>query len=139
MSARRSLQHPTERDNQETELVSELHTRGKALELFGLLEVCMSPVVLRCFGVVLHLQCGFHDQKNGTFCSGYVIGQECSCAPLSRSKYSAPTCFPVDTELIVTPMIHGSTFEANESSPIELGVCEGYDTVHAAIDAVSEG
>ena len=53
MSARRSLQHPTERDNQETELVSELHTRGKAFELFVLLEVCMSPVVFRRFGVVL--------------------------------------------------------------------------------------
>ena len=32
-------------------------------------------------------------------------------------------------------MIHGSTFEVHESSPIVLGVCEGYDT----IEAVSEG
>ena len=36
----------------------------------------------------------------------------------------------VDTELLVTPMIHGSTFELHESSPIVLGVCEGYDTYH---------
>ena len=49
MSARRSLQHPTERDNQETELVSELHTRGKALELFrssGSLYVTQSSSVV---------------------------------------------------------------------------------------------
>ena len=51
-----------ERDNQETELFSELHTRGKSLEVFVLLEVCMSLVVLRHVGVVLHLQCGFQDQ-----------------------------------------------------------------------------
>ena len=44
-------------------------------------------------------------------------------------------CLLVDTELIVTPMIHGSTFELHESSQIVLGVCEGYDTV----EAVSEG
>ena len=44
-------------------------------------------------------------------------------------------CLPVDTELIVTPMIHGSTFELHERSPIVLGVCEGFDTV----DACSEG
>ena len=44
-----------------------------------------------------------------------------------------------DTELIVTPMIHGSTFEVHESSPIVLGVCEGYDTVEAAVEAVSVG
>ena len=50
------------RDNQETELASELHTSGKALELFVLLEACMSPVVLRPVGVELHLQCGFQDQ-----------------------------------------------------------------------------
>ena len=47
---------------------------------------------------------------NGIFRPGYVIGQACSCAPLSRSKYSAPACLLVDdTELNVTPMIHGST------------------------------
>ena len=56
-------------------------------------------------------------------------------APLSRSKYSAPAYLLVDTELIVTPRIHGSTFKVHESSPIVLGVCEGYDTV----EAVSEG
>ena len=56
-----------ERDNQETELVSELETRGKALKLFVLLEVCMSPVVLRHVGVVLHLQCGFQDQATVSF------------------------------------------------------------------------
>ena len=36
-------------------------------------------------------------------------------------------------------MIHGSTFEKHESSPIALGVFEGYDTVEAAVEAVSEG
>ena len=36
-----------------------------------------------------------------------------------------------DTELIVTPMIHGSTLEMHESSPITLGSFEGYDTVEA--------
>ena len=36
-------------------------------------------------------------------------------------------------------MIHGSTFEVHESSPIVLGVCEGYDTVEAAVEAVSVG
>ena len=65
---------PAERDNQETELVPELHTRGKALELFVLLEVCMSRVVLRRVGVVLHLQCGFQYQANVS-CPGYVIEQ----------------------------------------------------------------
>ena len=58
---------PAERDNEETEFVSELHTRGKALELLVLLEVCMSPVVLRRVGVVLHLQCGFQDQATVSF------------------------------------------------------------------------
>ena len=53
---------PAERDGQETKLVCELHTLGKALELFVLLEVCMSPVVLRHVGVELHLQCRFQDQ-----------------------------------------------------------------------------
>ena len=42
---------PAERDNQETGWVFEPHTHGKALELFVLLEVCMSPVVLRRVGV----------------------------------------------------------------------------------------
>ena len=67
------------------------------------------------------------------------MGQAWSCAPLSRSKYSAPAGLPVDTELIVTPMIHGSTLEVHESSPIVLGVCERYDTVEAAVEALSEG
>ena len=77
--------------------------------------------------------------KQRYLCPGYVIGQAWSCAPLSRSKCSAPAGLPVDTELIVTPMIHGSTFELHESSPTALGVCEGYDTVEAAVEAVSEG
>ena len=51
----------------ETKLVSELHTRGKALELFVLLEVCMSPVVLRRVGILLHLLCGFQDQATVSF------------------------------------------------------------------------
>ena len=66
---------PAERDNQETGLVSELHTRGKALELFVLLADCMSPVILRHVGVELHLQCGLQDQATAPFCPGYVIGQ----------------------------------------------------------------
>ena len=52
---------PAERDNQEKELVSELHTLGKALELLVFPEICVSPVVLRHVGVELHLQCGFQD------------------------------------------------------------------------------
>ena len=40
---------------------------------------------------------------------------------------------------MVTPMNHGSTFEMHESSPMVLGVCEGCDTVEAAVDAMSEG
>ena len=73
---------------------------------------------------------------NGIFCPGYEIGQPWSCAPLSRSKYSAPACLLTDdTELIVIPMIHGSTLGMHESSPTTFGVCEGYDTV----EAVSEG
>ena len=36
-------------------------------------------------------------------------------------------------------MIHGSTFEMHESSPMVLGVCEGCDTGEAAVEAVSEG
>ena len=39
--------------------------------------------------------------------------------------------FLVDTELIVTPMIHGSTFELHEGFPIVHSVCEGYDMVEA--------
>ena len=58
---------PAERDNQEAELGSEPHTHGKTLELFVLLEVCMSPVVLRHVGVELHLLCGFQDQATVIF------------------------------------------------------------------------
>ena len=58
---------PAERDGQETKLVSELHTRGKALEVFVLLEDCMSPVVFRHVGVVLHMLCGFQDQVTVSF------------------------------------------------------------------------
>ena len=56
---------PAERDGQETKLVSALLTRGKALELFVLLDVCMSPVVLRHVGVLLHLR--FQDQATVSF------------------------------------------------------------------------
>ena len=41
----------------------------------------------------------------------------------------ANTLHQLDTELIVTPMIHGSTFELHKSSPIVLSVCEGDGTV----------
>ena len=58
---------PAERENQGTDLVSELHTRGKALELFAFLEVCMSSVVLRHVGVELHLPCGFQDHATVFF------------------------------------------------------------------------
>ena len=95
----------------------------------------MSPAVLRRVGVLLHLLCGFQDPVTVS-CPGDVSGQACSCAPLSRSKYSAPACLLVDdTELSVTPTIHGFTLEMHESSPTTLGSCEGYDTV----EAVSEG
>ena len=94
--------------------------RGKALELFVLLEVCMSPVVPPSCGSQAPLAVWIPGSGNDTFCPGYVSGQACSCAPLSRSKYSAPACLLVDTELIVTPMIHGSTFELHESSPSVL-------------------
>ena len=59
VSARRSPSTPAERDNQETDLVSELHTHGKALVLIVLLEVCTPPSFLRHVGVELHLQCGY--------------------------------------------------------------------------------
>ena len=60
------------------------------------------------------------------------MDRRCSCAPLSRSKYSAQACLLVDdTELSNTPTIHGSTLEMHESSPTTLGSCEGYDTVEA--------
>ena len=36
-------------------------------------------------------------------------------------------------------MIHGFTFEVHKSSPIVHCVCEGYDTVEAAVEAVAEG
>ena len=42
-----------------------------------------------------------------------------------ETPYSAPACFPVDTELIVTPFIHDSMFEVHESSPIVPGVLKG--------------
>ena len=58
---------PAERANQETELVSELHTRGKALELSVLMEFCTSPVVLRHVGAELHFLCGFQDQATVLF------------------------------------------------------------------------
>ena len=51
----------------------------------------------------------------------------------------ANTLHQFDTELIVTPMIHGSTFEVHESSPITLSVSERYGTVEAVVEAVSEG
>ena len=102
---------PAERDGQETELVSA--------------PAWKSTLIVRPSGSLY-----------GIFCPGYVSGQACCCAPLSRSKYSAPACLLVDdTELSVTPMIHGSTLEMHESSPTTLGSCEGYDTV----EAVSEG
>ena len=58
---------PAERDGQETKLVSALHTRGKVLCLFVLLEVCMSTVVLRRVVILLHLLCGFQDQVTVSF------------------------------------------------------------------------
>ena len=68
----------------------------------------MSLVVLRHVGVELQLLCGLQDQAIVLLCRGNCIGHAKSCAPLSRSKYSAPACLLVDdTELIVTPMIRG--------------------------------
>ena len=65
-------------------------------------------------GVEFHLLCGFQDQT---------------------MVFVSPVCLFVDTELIVTPVIHGSTSELHESSLIVFCVCEGYDT----IELVSEG
>ena len=97
-----------------TKLVSELHTRGKALELCVLLEVCMSPVVLRRVGVLLHLLCGFKDQATVSF----VLDTGLDKREAVRHCQEANTRhFTDDTELIVTPMIHGSTLEMHESSP----------------------
>ena len=64
-------------------------------------------------GVEFHL-CGFQDQTTVFF---------------------SPVCLFVETELIVTPVIHGSTSELHESSLIVFCVCEGYDT----LELVSEG
>ena len=71
---------------------------------------------------------------NGTCCLGYLIGHASSCAPLSRSKYSALACLLVeDTESIVTPVIQPfcSSSGLHERAPIAVGVCEGYDTIEA--------
>ena len=124
-----------ERDNQETELVSELHTRGRALELCVLREVCMSPVVLRHVGVELHLLSGFQDHATLLFVLDTSSDMREAVHHCQEANPLHQLVFLVDTELIVTPMIHGSTFEWHEGSPIVLGVCEGHDTV----DAVSEG
>ena len=58
---------PSERDNQETGWIFEPHTHGKALESSVLLEVRMSPVVLRHVGAELHLLCGLQDQAKVLF------------------------------------------------------------------------
>ena len=124
---------PAERDNQETELVFERDTRGKALELFVLLEVCMSPVVLRHVEVELHLLCGIQNQATVLFVPDTWLDMR-EAAPLSRSTYSAPACLlEEDTELIVTPMIQPFCYTSGlrERAPIVLGVGEGYDTVEA--------
>ena len=109
---------PAERDNQETGWVSEPHTRGKALELSVLLEVCMSPVVLRHVGVELNLLCGFQDQATVLFCPGLL---DRACVKLCTTVKEANTLHQLslldDTELIVTPMIHGSAIDLHESSP----------------------
>ena len=78
---------------------------------------------------------------NGTLCPGYLIGHARSCAPLSRSKYSAPACLRVDDrELMVTPpsvMIPPfcCTSGLHQRASIVLGVCEGYDTVEAVSES----
>ena len=91
----------------------------------------MSPVVLRRVEILLHLLCGFQDEATVSFVLDTRVDRRVA---LSRSKYSAPACLIVDdTELSVTPMIHGSTLEMHESSPTTLGSCEGYDTVGDAV------
>ena len=107
---------PAERDNQETELISELHTLGKALELFVLLEVSMSPfVLLRHVGVELHLLCGYPDQPTVLFVLDTWSDMRESVHKCQEANTLHQLCLLVDTELIVTPMIHGSTFELHES------------------------
>ena len=129
------LSTPAERDGQETELGSELHAwkSTRIVRPSGSLYVTGRPP--SCCNLA-PLAVWIPRSGNGIFCPGYVSGQACSCAPLSRSKYSAPACLLMDdTELSVAPMIHGSTLEMQESSPTTLGSCEGYDTV----EAFSEG
>ena len=60
---------PAERDNKEREWFFENRTCGKALELSILLEVCMSPNVLRHVGGELHSL-----SSTGSLRPGYLIG-----------------------------------------------------------------
>ena len=59
--------HLLERNNQETRWVVEPHTHEKTLELSVLLEVWVSPVVLRHVGVEHHLMCEFQHQATVLF------------------------------------------------------------------------
>ena len=68
VSPRKSLQYTLLSETSKRQIFfTELQTRGKAFELFVLLEVCMSPVVLRHVGVEVHLLCGFQDQATVLF------------------------------------------------------------------------
>ena len=58
---------PTERDGQETRLVSELNSRGNALELFVFLKFVCQQLFFRRVGLLLHLLCGFQDQVTVSF------------------------------------------------------------------------
>ena len=91
----------------------------------------MSAVVLRRVGVLLHLLCGFQDQA--TVLLSWIrdwTGVRL-CATVKKQILGISLSPTDDTELIVTPMIHGSTLEMHESSPTTLGSCEGHDTVDA--------
>ena len=127
--------HDAERDGQETEWFLNCTRVEKYSDCCPSGRLCVTSRPASCWSLA-SLAVWIPISGNGICCPGHVGGQACSGAPLSRSKYSAPACLlMVDTELSVTPMIHGSTLEMHESSPITLGSCEGYDTV----EAVSEG
>ena len=102
--------NPAERDNQEKESVFELHTRGKALGLFVLLEVLMSPNVLRHVGGELHSLCGFQNQA--TVSLSQTLNRTCAklcttvkkqilCTSLSPCGRQGVDCHSYDPTFLV--------------------------------------
>ena len=67
------------RDGQQTEMVSALHTRGRVLRLFVLLEVLyVTSRPPSCCNLAPRAV-WIPGSGNGIFCPGYVRGQACSC------------------------------------------------------------